>query len=167
MSNGCFLFGALFWFLNWSNWFKKNPLPYIELHMPLSPTAMGHRVPACVNNSWQCDRLETGTGGIRRVSAFNLTFLKKFTQYDLKAFSLYLSGFVPIFMGSSPHLASHKRSSLCSVRGTGRVRFLFTTPNQNMFLSELLNLRQRNVHGTVAQGIAFIQPKSRSQARQP
>lgn len=108
-----------------------------------------------------------GQEGIRRVSAFNLTFLKKFTQYDLKAFSLYLSGFVPIFMGSSPHLASHKRSSLCSVRGTGKVRFLFTTPNQNMFLSELLNLRQRNVHGTVAQGIAFIQPKSRSQARQP
>jgi len=43
--------------------------------MPLSPTAMQHTVPACINNVRQRDRLETETGQIRRVVAFNLTFL--------------------------------------------------------------------------------------------
>lgn len=49
----------------------------------------------------------------------------------------------------------------------GRARFLYTTPNQNKFLSELLNLKQGNLHGPFAQGITFIQPTSYSQARQP
>lgn len=74
------LFSFSLSFFSLLNWFLKSPLPHIKLHMPLSPTAMKHRQPACINNFWKCDRLEERAGGIRRVIAFNLKFFKNYTR---------------------------------------------------------------------------------------
>lgn len=87
----------------------------------------------------------------------------------MKAFSFPLSVFVPIFMAVFlPSLSTRDLPFVQSRRLLLAVRVrIFTTPNQNTFLSELLNLRQRNVHGTAAQGITFIQPKSYFPGRLP